>query len=142
MSTNTAKILVIEDSLGDVLLLRFALDHHKENYVLELLRDGEEAIRFIEAQRSVAAPDPEPCVIVLDLNLPKYDGASVLQALKREPTLAHIQVVALSGVANPSDARKLERLGVRLLRTKPMKLEDWIELASEIIAICREPVAA
>jgi CheY-like chemotaxis protein len=141
MSTKQAKILVIEDSLGDVLLLRFALDHHKENYKLEVLRDGEEAIRFVESQRA-ATVEPEPCVIVLDLNLPKYDGKSVLKALKRAPALAHIQVVALSGLASPSDQRDLEVLGCRLLRTKPMKLEHWIDLAAEIIAICREPVAA
>jgi len=140
MSTKPAKILVIEDSPGDVLLLRFALDHHKEEYVLELLHDGEEAIRFVDEQRTAAA-NSEICVIVLDLNLPRHDGKSVLKAIKLERALSHVHVVALSSLASPSDEMEIQRLGARLYRTKPMKLDDWIELAGEILAICKETFA-
>jgi CheY-like chemotaxis protein len=123
-----------------VFLLRFALNYYKEEYELELLRDGDEAIRFIHQQRTIAT-DPQPCVIVLDLNLPKEDGKAVLKAIKQEPVLAHIQVVALSSFASPRDAGEIQRLGARLYKAKPMKLDDWIALAGEILAICREPVA-
>jgi CheY-like chemotaxis protein len=140
MSANPGKILVIEDNPADVFLLRFALNHHKEEYELELLRDGEEAMRFIGQQRTLAA-DPEPCVIVLDLNLPGHDGRSVLQAIRDETLLAHVRVVALSSYVSPNDEQEIQRLGVHLYQAKPMKLDDWIVLAGEILAICREPVA-
>jgi chemotaxis family two-component system response regulator Rcp1 len=140
MDNNPAKILVIEDNPADVFLLRFALNYHKEEYELELLRDGDEAIRFVNEQRTLSA-DPQPCVIVLDLNLPKEDGKAVLKAIKQEPVLAHIQVIALSSFASPRDAAEVQRLGARLYRAKPMQLDDWIALAGEILAICREPVA-
>jgi CheY-like chemotaxis protein len=140
MSTNPGKILVIEDNPADVFLLRFALNHHQEEYVLELLRDGEEALRFVRQQRTVAA-EPEPCVIVLDLNLPGHDGRSVLQAIRDEPLLAHLRVVALSSFVSPKDELEIQRLGVRLYQAKPMKLDGWIALAGEILAICREPIA-
>jgi CheY-like chemotaxis protein len=140
MDNKPAKILVIEDNPADVFLLRFALNYYKEEYELELLRDGDEAIRFIHQQRTIAT-DPQPCVIVLDLNLPKEDGKAVLKAIKQEPVLAHIQVVALSSFASPRDAGEIQRLGARLYKAKPMKLDDWIALAGEILAICREPVA-
>jgi two-component system, chemotaxis family, response regulator Rcp1 len=140
MDSKPAKILVIEDNPADVFLLRFALNYHKEEYELELLRDGDEAIRFVHQQRTLAA-DPQPCVIVLDLNLPKEDGKAVLNAIKQEPVLAHVQVVALSSFASPTDAREIQRLGARLYRAKPMKLDEWIGLAGEILAICREPMA-
>jgi len=139
MSKNPGKILVIEDNPADVFLLRFALNHHKEEYVLELLRDGQEALRFIDQQRTF--PDePEPCVIVLDLNLPGHDGRAVLQAIRDEPLLAHVRVVALSSFVSPRDEAEIQRLGVRLYQAKPMKLDDWIVLAGEILAICHEPV--
>ena len=140
MDNKPAKILVIEDNPADVFLLRFALNSFREEYELELLRDGDEAIRFVHEQRTISA-DPQPCVIVLDLNLPKEDGKAVLKAIKQEPVLAHIQVVALSSFASPKDAAEIQRLGARLYRAKPMKLDDWIALASEILAICREPIA-
>ena len=49
-----AKIVVVEDNSADVFLLRHALDQHDESYLLEVLRDGEEAIDFVNRQRSAA----------------------------------------------------------------------------------------
>jgi two-component system, chemotaxis family, response regulator Rcp1 len=128
----------MEDNPADVHLLKLALDHHEEQYNLELLRDGEEAIRFVENQRK-SPMEPEPCVIILDLHLPRHDGKAVLRAIRQEPTLCHVRVVALSSMPSPSDEAEVLRLGARLCKTKPMDLDEWLELAAEIIAICREP---
>ncbi len=137
-STNPAKILVIEDNPADVVLLRLALDQHGEEYELEVLRDGAEAIQFVHNQRTKAA-DSEPCVIVMDMHLPKHDGPAVLHAIRHEPSLAHVHVVALSSLAAPKDETEVRRLGVRLYTSKPMDLDDWIQLARDILTICREP---
>jgi chemotaxis family two-component system response regulator Rcp1 len=137
---NPAQLLVMEDNPADVHLLRLALDHHGEAYNLELLRDGEEAIRFVQSQR-ILPMDPEPCVIILDLHLPRHDGKAVLRAIRQEPTLCHVHVVALSSMPSPSDEAEVLRLGARLCRAKPMELDEWLELAAEILAICREPSA-
>ena len=138
---NPARILIVEDNPADVFLLRHALDQHGEEYRLEVLQDGEEAIRFIEHYRT-SASEPEPCVIILDLHLPKHDGAAVLHAIRREPVLAHVQVVALSSLAAPQDETKILDLGARLYETKPTDLDDWIKLAGLILEICREKTDA
>jgi len=135
------KILVVEDNSADVFLLRHALDQHSEEYVLDVLRDGEEAIEFVSRQRS-AGPHGEPCVIVLDLHLPKHDGAVVLKVIKDEPALAFVNIVALTTLASPKDEQEVRNLGVRLYRAKPTLIEEWIKLAGEILAICREHVQA
>jgi CheY-like chemotaxis protein len=134
---NPAKILVIEDSSADVFLLRHALNQHGEEYVLHVLRDGGEAIEYVDLQRT-AGDREEPCVIVLDLHLPKHDGPAVLRAIRQEPELAHVQVIALTNLASPRDEQAIRELGVRLYKAKPMQLEEWIELAGEILEICRE----
>jgi CheY-like chemotaxis protein len=131
-----AKILVIEDNPGDVFLLRQALDRHNEPYVLDILRDGQEAFEFVRLQR--AGDQEEPCVIVLDLHLPKHSGSDVLKLIRQEPILAHLQVIALTTLASPSDEQEVRDLGVRLYRAKPNQVEEWIKLAAEILEICRE----
>ena len=136
-SRNPARILIVEDNPADVFLLRHALDQHGEEYQLDALQDGEEAIRFIEQYRT-SQSEPEPCLIILDLHLPKHDGTAVLHAIRREPALAHVQVVALSSLAAPQDETKILDLGVRLYRAKPTELDDWIMLAGQILEICRE----
>ena len=132
-----AKIVVVEDNSADVFLLRHALDQHEESYLLEVLRDGEEAIDFVNRQRS-AGQDAEPCVIVLDLHLPKHDGTAVLKVIKQEPALALVHVVALTTLASPKDEQEVRELGVRLYKAKPSLVEEWIKLAGEILAICHE----
>jgi len=133
-----AQLLVMEDNPADVHLLRLALDHQNDEYNLQLLKDGEEAIRFVRSQRT-SPMEPEPCVIVLDLHLPRHDGKAVLQAIRQEPVLSHVRVVALSSMPSPTDEAEVLRLGARVCRAKPMELDDWLELAAEILAICREP---
>jgi len=132
-----AKIVMIEDNSADVFLLRHALDQHAELYLLDVLRDGEEAIEFVTRQRA-AGSAAEPCVIVLDLHLPKHDGTTVLKAIRQEPALAFVHVVALTTLASPRDEQEVRDLGVRLYRAKPTLVEEWIKLAGEILEICKE----
>jgi len=134
---NPARILVVEDNQADVFLLRHALSEHAEAYQLEVLRDGAEAILFVK-QHLAIENEPTPCAIVLDLHLPKHDGAAVLKAIRRESTLAHIHVVALTSFASPMEETEVRSLGVRLYRAKPTELDEWIKLAGEILELCRE----
>ena len=132
-----ARIVLVEDNPGDVLLLRLALDQHEPDYILEILRDGAEAIRFIRDQWSTT--EPEPCVIVLDWHLPKHDGNLVLQNIREVPGMSHVRVVALTSLISPKEEAEILRLGVRLYRAKPTDLDGWHRLAGEILEICREP---
>jgi two-component system, chemotaxis family, response regulator Rcp1 len=132
---------MVEDNAADVFLLRHALDQHREHYILDVLRDGEEAIGFVTDLRS-ASSNAEPCVIVLDLHLPKHDGTAVLKTIRQEPSLASVHVVALTTIASPRDEREVRDLGVRLYRSKPTLVEEWIKLAGEILQICKEQAGA
>ncbi len=127
----------MEDNPADIYLLRHALDQHGEEYQLEVLPDGEAALHFIHGQRTLEA-EPDPCVIVLDLHLPKHDGTAVLEALRREPSLSGVQVVAWTTLAAPQEEREVRTLGVRLCTRKPIELDEWISLAGQILEICRE----
>jgi len=132
-----ARILVIEDSPADILLLRHALDEQGEDYQIEVLKDGAQALQFVVAQRTFR-DESRPCVIVLDLHLPKHNGLTVLEAIKQEPGLLHIHVVALSTYTSPHDEAEIRALGVRRYCEKPSDLDGWLMLASDILALCRE----
>ena len=135
---HAAHIVVIDDNPSDVYLLRYALNQLNEPYELDVLRDGEEALQFVNWHRT-RTDEPRPCVIVLDLHLPRYDGLSVLRAIKMEPVLAHIHVVILTAQASPDEESEMLRLGVRLYRAKPSNLEELAAVAAEILDVCKEP---
>jgi CheY-like chemotaxis protein len=137
-----ARILVVDDNTADVRLLRLGLDRRGDEYALEVLESGEEALRFVRAHIE-GSLDPEPCVILLDLHLPCYDGISILEAIRTAPALAHIHVIILSGAASPTEKDRIARMGA-VYRPKPFSLNEYFDLAAEIFAICQDaaPVAA
>ena len=130
------RIIVIEDNPADVTILRYALDSHGEEYELEVLANGEEALQFVRDHRS-GQRKPEPCLILLDLHLPKYDGLEVLRAITQAPALRHVKVLMMTVVASPAEETEAIQLGA-IFRRKPISLEEQTELAAEIIAICKK----
>jgi CheY-like chemotaxis protein len=135
-----ARILVIEDNANDIVVLRYALDQHGEDYELEILRDGEEALKFIHEHRT-GVREPEPCVILLDLYLPVYDGLAVLRAIRGEPVLEHINVVVLTSLASPRQELEISNMGA-VYKKKPSHLDDVVKLAAEVIEICKNSSTA
>lgn len=132
-----ARILVVDDNTADVTLLRVALNQQNEPYELEVLGTAEQALAFVQERgnRHHAGLDDEPCVILLDLHLPRYDGITILKALKQAPVLARIHVMVLSGIASPQEQFKIATMGA-LYRQKPSNFKGYLELGAEIFAVC------
>ena len=132
-------ILAIEDNPADVELLRLALDELEEPYDLAVLHDGAEALNFVKERQSNISEE-DPCAILLDLYLPKYDGMEVLAALRREPKLCEIRVVVLtSSTVSPRYQEKIENLGATL-RLKPRNYTEVVTLAKYVLEVCKGPV--
>lgn len=130
-------ILVIEDNVADQVLIRYALDAIGDPYRFEVLPDGEAALTFVNDHRA-GRRKHEPCVILLDLHLPRYNGIEVLTAIRREPFLTHIHVFVLTSDASPAERIQVIELdGICCI--KPSGLEEMKALAAEILAACKEP---
>jgi CheY-like chemotaxis protein len=130
-----ARILVIEDNSSDIFLLRRALiATHGEDFDLEIEGDGERALQMIDAR--YGHPDSHPCVILLDLHLPKHDGLEILRAIRQNPVLSETRVVVTTNAASPIEAAELRAMGIGY-RTKPANLAEFGQLAADLIAICK-----
>ncbi len=103
-------------------------------------KTGKDALRFVREERTTHGM-PVPCAIVLDWHLPKHNGAAVLQAIRQEPSLTHVNVIAFTTSISPKEEAEILSLGVRLYSRKPTDLDDWITLAGLILEICREAMA-
>ena len=130
-----AKILLIEDNEADIELFRFALDQQGEEYELEILSDGEAALQFVSEHRR-GLREPTPCAILLDLYLPRYDGLAILRAIREAPPLEHIHIVVLTGFASPTQIIEIAAMGA-LYRRKSSSMDDLMELAREVLALCK-----
>jgi CheY-like chemotaxis protein len=131
-----AQILIVQDDPADIDLLRLALEQHREPYDLTILRDGAEALQFV-TDRRWGIQEPHPCVILLNLYLPKYDGMEVLEAVRRAPNLGHVQVVMLTSTRVPPwEGAKIENMGAFLWQ-KPLDFSEVLEFTGFVLQLCK-----
>ncbi|VAW52188.1 Two-component transcriptional response regulator, LuxR family, partial [hydrothermal vent metagenome] len=82
------EILLVEDNPGDVELTKESLNEGKIKNELNVVIDGEVALEYVY-KRGIYKNASTPDIILLDLNLPKFDGREVLQQLKSNPVTSH-----------------------------------------------------
>ena len=122
-------ILLVEDNPMDVDLMRRAFTKRHIVNVLEVARDGEEALDWI-ARWEVG--HPLPVVILLDLKLPRVSGLEVLRQLTSHPEYGRIPVVVLTTSREDGDVAAAYALGVNSYIVKPVEFEKFLDVASQI----------
>lgn len=109
-------ILVADDEPSIVLSLQVLLQ--KAGYLVRVARDGEEALRAVEA----AAPD----LILLDAMMPKRDGFDVCQTLRANPAWQHLPIIMLTAKSRDVEREKGMALGATDYVTKPFSTRDLV----------------
>ncbi|MFE2937732.1 response regulator [Streptomyces sp. NPDC059255] len=125
------EVLLVEDDAGDELMTREAFEDNKIRNTLHVVRDGEEALDFLY-RRGAHTDAPRPDLVLLDLNLPKYDGRQVLEQIKTDPELALIPVVVLTTSSAEEDILRSYKLHANAYVTKPVDLDQFIAAVRQI----------
>lgn len=129
MPIQEAPILLVEDNPMDVDLTIRAFRRRKLMSDIQVARDGEEALAFIERWDTGA---PVPAVILLDVKLPRVDGLDVLRAIKAHSTYCTIPIVMLTSSAEDVDIQTAYQLGANSYIVKPVDFEKFMEVAQQI----------
>jgi len=124
-------ILLVEDDPGDELITREAFEHNKLKNRLHVAHDGEEGLNYLY-RRGEFADAPRPDLILLDLNLPKYDGRQLLEKIKSDPDLSRIPVVVLTTSSAEEDILKSYKLHANAYVTKPVDLDQFMQAVRQI----------
>ncbi len=125
------EILLVEDDPGDELITREAFEHNKLKNRLHVAHDGEEGLDFLY-RRGQYADAPRPDLILLDLNLPKYDGRQLLEKVKSDPDLARIPIVVLTTSSAEEDILRSYQLHANAYVTKPVDLDQFVNAVRQI----------
>ncbi|MDT5146829.1 MAG: hypothetical protein QOC58_1474 [Mycobacterium sp.] len=125
------EILLVEDDPGDELITREAFEHNKLKNNLHVAHDGEEGLDFLY-KRGAYAGAPRPDLILLDLNLPKYDGRQLLEKVKSDPDLSRIPIVVLTTSSAEEDIVRSYELHANAYVTKPVDLDQFINAVRQI----------
>ena len=125
------RVLLVEDSPGDIRLTREAFREANGDIELHVAMDGVEALAVLRNE-GPHANTPRPDLILLDLNLPRKDGREVLADIKADESLRRIPVVVLTTSKAEEDILKTYDLHANCYITKPVDLEQFIDVIKSI----------
>jgi CheY-like chemotaxis protein len=115
-------ILLVEDDRFDVITIQRALRDVKVLNTLEVAWNGEEALKYLR--------DPEksrPCVILLDINMPRMNGIEFLRERDTDDAIRSIPVVVLTSSDEEQDMIQSYSLGVAGYMLKPVDYKRFVE---------------
>jgi len=136
MNNGKTELLLIEDNPADVELVEEALAEAALDCGLSVMRDGRQAIDYIEHIESEPAfrfPD----LVLLDLNLPKVSGEEVLNRMRSSRKCGGAKVLIISSSDTPSDRERLLKLGANGYFHKPSSLKQFMELGPRVRALLK-----
>ena len=128
------RILLVEDSVDDIMITKKALLEAQMVNPLDVVRDGQEAVEFLSRQGPYhdRATSPRPGLILLDINLPKKSGLEVLTYIKRSPDLKRIPVIMLTSSDREEDVVTGYEHGCNSFLQKPVQFDRFVSLVKEI----------
>ena len=119
-------ILVAEDDPTDAYFLQRAFRRAGLPVVLHFVRDGQEAIDYLQGEGRFAdrATYPLPHLVLLDLRMPRLDGFDVLEWVGKHPAFSGLHFVIFSSSTAPGDMERAYGLGANSYLVKPHNLEE------------------
>ncbi len=131
-------IFLVEDDAVDQMLLKRALSSLGIRNRLDIANDGEEALEQLGRSKG----EDRPCLILIDLNMPRMNGFEFLKALRQDEALRMIPVIVLTTSKEQKDVRESYRLGAAGYMAKPVDYLQFVELVKTIDSywsLCEQP---
>ena len=120
-------ILLVDDDQIDIMTIERAIREIKITNTVNVTRNGEEALAFLSRKET-----EKPCVILLDLNMPKMNGIEFLREIKKDPALRLIPIVILTTSKEEMDKSESFHLGAAGYMIKPVDYQQFLEVIRTI----------
>ncbi len=126
-------ILVGEDDIDDQDILEELFSSIDTSIKLQFLTNGEQLVYSLE----VAKPTDLPCLILLDYNMPRLNGAEILMSLQKNERLINIPKVIWSTSDSPTYKSKCLELGAAGYLVKPSKVKELEVMLQYILSFVK-----
>jgi two-component system chemotaxis response regulator CheY len=120
----SAKILVIDDSMSIRKMIEFALK--SRHYAVRLAADGQEGLDILEGGERFD-------LVILDINMPRMDGLTLLQTMRQKAAWSRIPVLILTTEGEESDRDRALRTGATGYKVKPFKPTELLDQVAALL---------
>ena len=115
-------VLLVEDDDVDAMAVERAFKELNISNPLIRAGNGEEALAYLKTKSN-----QKPCVVLLDLNMPKMNGAEFLKAAKADASAKEVPVVVLTTSEEQYDIHESFKNGVAGYIVKPVDYKKFVE---------------
>ncbi len=129
-------VLYADDDMDDLQLVKEAFAGCRHDVELVTVNDGAEALLYLN---NLPEAKPAPCLIILDINMPRLNGKETLVKLRQSPRFRKVSIMLFTTSAMPADAAFAERYGASFY-TKPTDGYKINKLAKDFIDRCSEEI--
>jgi CheY-like chemotaxis protein len=122
-------VLYADDDADDRMLLSDTFQQVAPDYILETVPDGTAAMDYLKSNTR------QPCLLILDLNMPGMNGWEVMKKLKTDQNFQSLPIVVFTTSSNPADKQECARYGIEMI-TKPINTVDFEQTANRLLSYC------
>ena len=128
------RIVVADDDADDRMMIKDAFNESKLGNPIDFVEDGVQLLEYLRREGSYAkfAGQPYPGFILLDLNMPRKDGRTVLKEIKSDPVLHRIPIIILTTSKAEEDIIKTYNLGVNSFICKPVSFDKLVDIVKTV----------
>lgn len=129
-------VLYADDDPDDIELVRQAFDAYTSHIRLETFGNGAELLSYLAGLQEL---EPLPCLLILDINMPRVNGKEALRYIRLESRFREIPVVLFTTSTLPSEAAFAASFDAGFI-TKPLHADHISLLVDEMIRHCSDDV--
>jgi CheY-like chemotaxis protein len=123
-------ILCIDDDIDDMAFIQEAIKSYETAFEVTEAENGEQALAYLNEAKTNGSL---PCLIIMDINMPKMDGKKAIQLIKADKDLSTIPLVVFTTSSNISDKRYFELYNVQCI-TKPNHYSAFRKKVTEMLS--------
>ncbi len=129
-------VLYADDDPDDLMLVQEAFASYTNNVEVVTATDGSEALSYLEG---LGPLDPAPCLIILDVNMPRMNGKEALKAIRSRERFEEIPVTLFTTSSLPLDKAFAERYKAHFI-TKPIDVMQMAIIADQFVEHCTDEI--
>lgn len=129
-------VLYADDDEDDLMLVQEAFASYNASVEVITVSDGTEALRYL---KELSAVDPAPCLIILDVNMPRMNGKDALKEIRRLQRFEEIPVTLFTTSSLPLDRSFAEKYKAYFF-TKPIDVNQMAVIADQFVEHCTDEV--
>ncbi|MBT4334175.1 MAG: response regulator [Candidatus Cloacimonetes bacterium] len=127
MNREEKPILIVDDDMVDIMTVRRALKEINVTNPTVAKNNGEEALEYLMNES-----EEDPCIVLLDLNMPKMNGIEFLQKLNQTGKKKHVPIIVLTTSKDEQDKIQSFDLGASGYMLKPVDYDKFVEVMRTI----------